>query len=95
MNMMILQLFGKHWLILIASGLLFAVYHYVRVERLVTVRTSELFSSNQALEKEIVEHTQSEQEAHTYRDHMQLLMDSLNLFNSQYTFNHVSFLYNR
>ncbi|MFW2439611.1 MAG: PhnD/SsuA/transferrin family substrate-binding protein [Arenicellales bacterium] len=66
----------RYWLILIASGLLLAVYHYIRVERLVTVRTSELYSTNQALEKEIVEHTRSEQEAHIYRDHMQLLMDS-------------------
>ncbi len=66
----------RYWLILIALGLVLAIYHFIRVERLVALRTGELFSANQALEKEIVEHTHSEEEAHTYRDHLQLLMDS-------------------
>lgn len=41
----------RNWLILIALGLVFATYHFIRVERLVTLRTAELSDANLALDK--------------------------------------------
>lgn len=66
----------RYWLILMVIGLLFAAYHYKQVERLVRIRTEELSSANQSLENEMDVRVKSEQEAHTYRDHLQLLMNS-------------------
>jgi len=39
----------RYWLILFALILAFAAYHFIRVERLVTLRTMELSDANQAL----------------------------------------------
>ena len=66
----------RYGLLMIFAAMLFAAYHYVRVERLVTKRTRELSSSNKALEKAIEESRLSEQVTSTYKDHLQLLMNS-------------------
>jgi len=66
----------RYWLVMIFAGILFAAYHFVRVERLVTKRTGELSAANTALEKAIEESQLSERVTKTYKDHLQLMMNS-------------------
>jgi len=65
-----------YWLMMILAGLFFGIYHIIRVDRLVNLRTAELSSANLALEEKIAEHLRLEQEARTYQEHLQLIMNS-------------------
>ena len=65
-----------YWLMMLVAGLVFGIYHIIRVDRLVSLRTAELSSANMALEEKIVEHLRLEQEAKTYQEHLQLIMNS-------------------
>ena len=65
-----------YWLMMIIAGLVFGIYHIIRVDRLVSLRTAELSKSNLALEQKIEEHLRLQKEAKTYQEHLQLIMNS-------------------
>jgi len=65
----------RYWLILIAFAIMFTIYHYIRVERLVVLRTAELSTSNDALEIAIAESKQNEQELTEHRGHLTELVE--------------------
>jgi len=66
----------RYWLMMFAAIIVFVAYHIVRVERLVVKRTSELSTSNLALEKAIDESHKNEKNANNLKDNLQLLMNS-------------------